>query len=152
MSTGTTPSSRRVAKFTGRLRGNPLGEPSGGRTLTWLASRVGIVAGLAVVGWFVFWALAWTCACTHPPPPPASPIEGVVVAVSSPSFGQVTSFELRLEDGSRLQFRVGTLENVTEFPPSHLAEHQVTSDPVRVSFHVEDGGSLVAYRLEDASD
>ena len=150
MSTGTTPPSRRVARFTDRLRGNPLGEPSGGRTLAWLASRVAIVAGLAVVGWSVFWAVAWTCACTPPPSYPASPVEGVVVAVSAPSLGQVTSFDVRLNDGGTLHFTVGTLENPTEFPPSHLAEHQVSSQPVRVFYRTENGVH-VAYRLEDAA-
>jgi hypothetical protein len=152
MSAGSTPPSRRVAKFTERLGGNPLGEPSGGRTLTWLVSRVGIVAGLAIVGWFVFWGLAWTCACTPRPSYPASPVEGVVVSVSSPSLGQVRSFDVRLNNGGQLHFLVGTLENATEFSPSHLAEHQVTSAPVRVFFRVGgDGYRLDAYRLEDAA-
>ena len=149
MSAETTPPSRRVAKFTERLRGNPLGEPAGGRSLAWLASRVGIVAGLAIVGWFVFWAVARTCACTPPAPPPASPVEGIVVAVSSPSLGQVTSFELRGASGLSFQFGVGTLENPTDFPLSHLAEHQATSQPVRVYFRMENGVHTV-YRLEDA--
>ena len=149
MSTGTAPPSRRVARFAERLRRNPLGEPSGGRTLAWLASRVVVVAGLAIVGWLVFWSVAWTCACTPPPAPPASPLDGIVVAVSSPSLGQVSSFELRVDTGSSFQFAIGTLENPTEFPLSHLAEHQATSQPVRVYFRTENGVHT-AYRLEDA--
>ena len=149
MSTGTEPPSRRVATFTERLRRNPLGEPSGGRTPAWIASRVAIIAGLAIIGWFMFWSVARTCACTPPPSPPASPIEGIVVAVSSPSLGQVTSFELRVDTGSTFQFDVGTLENLAEFPPGHLAEHQATSQPVRVFFRTENGVHTV-YRLEDA--
>jgi hypothetical protein len=146
----TTPPSRRVARFTDRLRGNPLGEPSGGRSLGSLASRTVIVAGLAIVGWFLFWSVARTCACTPRPSFPDSPVEGVVVSVSSPSLGQVTSFDLRLASGGTLHFFVGTLENATEFPPSHLAEHQATSQPVRVHFRTENGIHTV-YRLEDAA-
>ena len=152
MTTGTTPPSRRVARFTDRLRRNPLGEPAGGRTLGWLAPRLTIVAGLVIVGWFVFWAVARTCACTPRPSYPASPVEGIVIAVTSPSLGQVTSFDLRLDTGATLHFVVGTLENPTVFPPGHLAEHQVTSAPVRVFFTVGgDGYGLDAYRLEDAA-
>ncbi len=103
-----------------------------------------------MVGWFVFWSVARTCACTPPPQPPASPVEGIVVAVSSPRLGQVTSFELRVEHGLSFQFAVGTLENPTEFPLSHLADHQATSQPVRVYFRTENGGVHTVFRLEDA--
>jgi hypothetical protein len=48
-----------------------------------------------------------------------------------------------------LDFKLGALENATQFTPSHLAEHQATSVPVRV-FFVDQDGEHVVYRLEDA--
>jgi hypothetical protein len=43
---------------------------------------------------------------------------------------------------------MGPLENGAAFPPGHLAEHQATAEPVRVSFRLEDG-ARVAYRIDD---
>jgi hypothetical protein len=80
---------------------------------------------------------------------PDSPIVGVVTAVDSLGLNEVVSFTLRADDGRSWEFRVGTLENPTEFPPSHLSEHQATTVPVRVYFEF-DGSELVAYRIEDA--
>lgn len=86
-------------------------------------------------------------------PPPSrqleSPIEGVITNVVSAGLDQVTEFTIRTGDGTILRFLIGDLENGDEFPPGHLTEHQATSDPIRVTFHVEDG-ELVATRLEDA--
>ena len=82
-------------------------------------------------------------------PLPASPVIGIVVAVDSPSLGQVNAFALQTPDGSAFDFRMGTLENPTEFSPSHLSEHMATSTPIRVFYRLEDG-QPVAYRLEDA--
>jgi hypothetical protein len=78
-----------------------------------------------------------------------SPIEGVITNVVSAGLDQVTEFTIRTADGTILRFRIGILENGAEFPPGHLTEHQATSDPIRVTFHLEDG-ELVATRLEDA--
>lgn len=83
-------------------------------------------------------------------PLPASPVIGVVVAVDSPSLGQVNAFALQLPDGTAFDFEMGQLENPTEFTPSHLSEHMATSAPIRVFFHLVDGKAVV-YRLEDAS-
>lgn len=79
----------------------------------------------------------------------ASPVDGVVVAVNSAGLGQVRDFVLRLADSSTITFTVGPLENATEFSPSHLTEHMATSEPIRVSFRLENG-SPIAYRIEDA--
>ncbi len=153
MSTGTTPPSRRVAAFLDRRRGHRLGDPSGGRSVGWLISRLGIAAGLAflawVIGWYVLFSLS--CACTPPPSPPRSPLEGVVVSVDSAGLGDVRGFDLRTQGGATYAFTLGPLENATAFSPSHLAAHQASSEPVRVFFRVERGGSsLIVYRLEDA--
>jgi hypothetical protein len=78
-----------------------------------------------------------------------SPAEGIIVAVEATSLTDVHGFTLRTPGGGVLEFRLGTLENPTAFPPGHLAEHQATSAPVLVYFRVENGERVV-YRLEDA--
>lgn len=82
-------------------------------------------------------------------PLPSSPVIGVVVAVDSPSLGQVNGFALQTPDGSAYDFTMGPLENATEFSPSHLSEHMATSSPIRVFYRLVNG-SPVVYRLEDA--
>jgi hypothetical protein len=88
-----------------------------------------------------------------PPATPSitSPVEGVVVSVDAASIGDVRGFTLRPANSPfSFGFILGTLENPTEFPPSHLAEHQATSQPVRVYFRTANG-IHTAYRLEDAA-
>jgi hypothetical protein len=82
-------------------------------------------------------------------PLPSSPVIGIVVAVDSPSLGQVRAFALRTADGSAFDFQMGSLENATEFSPSHLAEHMASSEPIRVFYRLV-AGQPVAYRIEDA--
>jgi hypothetical protein len=87
-----------------------------------------------------------------PPAPTAdvsSPVDGVIVSVDASSLSDVRGFALRTSGGFAFDFALGTLENPTEFPPGHLAEHQATSEPVRAFFRME-GGRRVVYRLEDA--
>jgi hypothetical protein len=84
-----------------------------------------------------------------PRPMPASPIEGVVVAVDSPSLGEVRGFALRTSDGSLFDLGLGPLENATEFSPSHLGEHMASSQPILAYYRLE-AGKPVVYRLEDA--
>lgn len=109
-----------------------------------------VFAGVVAIGIFGFGPQA-TCACIPTqPPPPTSPVEGVVIAVDSASLGQVSSFVLRLADASTLRLTVGQLENATEFSPSHLSEHMASSEKVRAFFRLANGVPVV-YRLEDAS-
>jgi hypothetical protein len=77
-----------------------------------------------------------------------SPVEGVVVSVDASGLTDVRGFALRTSSGYSFEFKLGILENATEFSPSHLKEHQATSQPVRVYFRVENGRRVV-YRLED---
>ena len=84
-----------------------------------------------------------------PPPLPASPVEGVVVAVDSPALGQVRGFALRTSDGALFDLQLGQLENATDFSPSHLAEHMASSQPILAYYRLE-AGKPVVYRLEDA--
>ena len=80
-----------------------------------------------------------------------SPVEGVVLSVDSAGLGDVRGFTLRPASSPfSFTFELGALEDPTEFPPGHLAEHQATSQPVRVYFRTEDGVHI-AYRLEDAA-
>ena len=87
-----------------------------------------------------------------PPPPtgqPESPVAGVVIAVQSAGLDKVSGFTLLTSGGLQLHFTLGRLDNATDFPPGHLAEHQATLNPVLVFFRIE-GGKLVVYHLEDA--
>jgi hypothetical protein len=120
------------------------------RRAVWsIAAIVLVVVGLFVVGMLQALNL---CACSSSPAPaPASPVVGVVVAVDSSGLGRVGGFSIRVADGSTIDFELGALENPTEFPPSHLAEHMASSQPVRVFFRQEPGQRLDVYRLEDAT-
>lgn len=109
-----------------------------------------VVAAAVAIGLFGFGPTA-ACACDPTqPPPPVSPVVGVVIAVDSVSLGKVSSFVLRFADASTLTLTMGPLENPTEFSPSHLTEHMASSEPVRAFFRL-DAGIPVVYRLEDAS-
>jgi hypothetical protein len=81
-------------------------------------------------------------------PSDTASVEGVIVGVDSAGLSDVRGFTLRQMGGETLQFRLGELENPTEFPPGHLAEHQATAEPVRVWYRME-GAERFAVRLED---
>ena len=74
---------------------------------------------------------------------------GVVVAVQATSLSDVQGFSIRTADGRTVDFRVGSLENASQFPPGHLAEHKVSLVPIRVTY-VQRPDGLEAVRLEDA--
>ncbi len=78
-----------------------------------------------------------------------SPVEGVPIDIEAEGFTQVTAFTIRTDDGQSLRFVLGPLENATQFPPTHLAEHLAGSTRIVVYFRRE-GNDEVAYRLEDA--
>ena len=82
-------------------------------------------------------------------PPGTEELTGVVVAVDSAGLADVRGFVLRRPGGELVEFELRALENATEFPPGHLAEHQATAEPIRVWFRIEGDGRL-AIRLEDA--
>jgi hypothetical protein len=84
-----------------------------------------------------------------PEAPQGDQAVGVVVDVQSEGLDRVSTFTLRPSDGKLLEFSIGVLENGTEFPPGHLAEHKATSALVRVWYREQDG-VLVAFRIEDA--
>ena len=114
---------------------------------------VGAIVLVALVGLSIF-APVRLCGCSPPAPPTpdvTSPADGVVIAVDAASLTDVRAFTLRTSGGFAFEFKLGTLENATEFSPSHLKEHQATSAPIRVWFRVENG-VRVAYRLDDAPE
>ena len=75
---------------------------------------------------------------------------GVVVRVDGGGgLGDVSGFVLRQPGGALTEFSLRELQNGTEFPPGHLAEHQATAQPVTVLFRT-DGEERLALRLEDA--
>jgi hypothetical protein len=81
-----------------------------------------------------------------------SPVDGVVIAVDAASLTDVRGFTLRASNGGlAFDFKLGALENATEFSPSHLKEHLATSIPIRVWFTMVNG-DRVAYRIEDAPE
>jgi len=82
--------------------------------------------------------------------PPKDPIEGVVVHVESTGLDSVTGFTLRAIDGRTYDFVLGRLQNGSQFPPGHLAEHAATSEPILVTFEGF-GSKIIAIRLDDAN-
>ncbi len=76
-------------------------------------------------------------------------VRGVIVGIESEGLDRVRAFSLRTDDARTIEFELGTLENGAEFPPGHLAEHQATAEPVRVSY-VRTGDANVAFRIDDA--
>jgi hypothetical protein len=110
-----------------------------------------LFAGTLAVVVLVVAAAAFLGGGTAPDPeaPDGDALVGVVVDVESTGLDSVTAFTLRTDDGSLVELRIGVIENGAEFPPGHLAEHQVTAEPVRAWYREVDG-VRVAFRLEDA--
>jgi hypothetical protein len=80
--------------------------------------------------------------------PPRRTETGIVIAVDAASLTDVRGFTIRTSDGRTVAFRMGQLENGTQFPPGHLSEHMATAVPVLVTYHDENGERVVV-RLDD---
>jgi len=116
------------------------------RTRTLFAALLAaIVIGTAVA------AILLSETRTADPDAPAGTTDmtGVVVGVEGQGLGDVRGFTLRIAGGELIEFSLRAVENGTEFPPGHLAEHQATSEPIRVWFRTS-GTERLAIRLEDA--
>lgn len=118
------------------------------RLARWVGIGAIVVVGIVALSIF---AAAGSCGCSQIAPTPVvqSPVDGVVVEVDAASLTDIRGFTLRTTAGKTFDFKLGTLENATDFSPSHLKEHQATSEPIRVWFRVVNG-DRVAYRIEDA--
>ena len=108
-----------------------------------LAAIAGIVVVVAVVSWLAGGTTV------DPDAPRGEQAVGIVTSIDSGGLTDVRGFTLRTDGGRELVFRIGALENGTEFPPGHLTEHQSLASLIRVWYRTE-GGELVAFRLEDA--
>lgn len=107
-------------------------------------------AALGILAAVVLALAAAACSSGDSEPEGTTSETGLVVSVDTPSLGQVDGFELLTDDGQTLAFDTTDLEFDAAFPVSHLSEHQLLSDPVRVTYH-PDGERLVVTRLEDGS-
>jgi len=125
------------------------------------AARTGLRVGV-LLSWLSVASMLWLIAgcggasapsSTQSPRPsggaPTSPVAGVIIGVESTGLNGVHAFTLRTGTGAVLRFTLGNLDNPTQFPPGHLAEHQLTGIPVLAFFMVE-GTNLIVYHLEDA--
>ena len=111
----------------------------------WVVAALIVVTGTVVV-------ISNTAAPTPSPnaslPADTPQTVGIIVAIDAASLADVRSFTLRTTDGKQLTFGLAELQNGTQFPPGHLAEHQATAQPVHV-FYRDAAGTLQALRLED---
>jgi len=82
-------------------------------------------------------------------PPAALQASGIVLSVDSPALGRVDSFVLLTNEGEQLTFSTSELPFDAAFPVSHIAEHQMTTDPVKVTYIVA-GDRLRVVALADA--
>ncbi len=74
---------------------------------------------------------------------------GIVLNIDSPMLGRVDGFELLDADGDRLTFDTSELKFQSDFPASHLAEHQVLGERIEVTYQ-RDGERLLVTQLDDA--
>jgi hypothetical protein len=102
-----------------------------------------VILGRAHAG--IVMAMLLVSACSPGP----SQETGVVVSVDSPALGQVDGFELLTEEGTVLAFDTTELTFDPDFPASHIAEHQVLGEPIRVTYRA-DGERRVVTELDDA--
>jgi len=101
---------------------------------------VGVVVAVLAVGALLASTLAQPLRQTE---------TGVVIAVDSESLTNVKGFTIRTPDGRTVAFKLGHLENASQFAEGHLNEHMATAVPVLVTYQDVNGENVVG-RLEDA--
>ena len=77
-------------------------------------------------------------------------VEGIVTQVESASLTQVETFTVRDNDNNIIVFRIApdSTQDLEEgFVPSHLREHAVAVEQVKVFYRVEDG-EFLAIKIE----
>lgn len=110
------------------------------------SSAIALTAMLALV----LAACGGTGATPSLEPSAGSRAEGLVVDIVSSGPVDVSRFTIRTIHGTEMEFDVGTLDvSRGGFPAEHLGEHRLAAEPVAVLYR-DEGGRLVAYRLEDA--
>ena len=75
-------------------------------------------------------------------------VEGFVMNVHTKAPLGVDSFDLLTGDGRHLTFQVGALDVSDGFDAGHLVTHQITLQPVVVTYR-RDGDRLIAIKLAD---
>ena len=75
-----------------------------------------------------------------------SEVEGLVTGVEARSAVEVERFTIEDDEGNVFTF---TTEGFIGFTTSHLREHMMLAEPVRVSYR-KDGDALIAAFIEDA--
>ncbi|MFL2645257.1 MAG: hypothetical protein ACJ0KI_06315 [Dehalococcoidia bacterium] len=72
-------------------------------------------------------------------------INGKVMSVVAKSISEVDSFEVKSSAGTIYRFETN---GFIGFTPSHIKEHQITGEPVTVTF-IREGSLLVATEITD---
>lgn len=76
-------------------------------------------------------------------------VVGVVTEVTGDLSG-IESFVVLDAEGESFKFQPRTGLLVMGAPPSHLRDHVVSGEPVRVTYHENSAGELMADEVEDA--
>lgn len=76
-------------------------------------------------------------------------VVGVIVDVQADSLTKARLIQVRTPSGEVIAFDLTRLTGAALIPPGHLTEHQVTAEPVRVSYQSE-AGARFAVRVDDA--
>ncbi|MEX2247200.1 MAG: hypothetical protein WEC75_10985 [Dehalococcoidia bacterium] len=108
-----------------------------------------------VLRWFTlivaFMALPAVLGCAGDGPRDASsPLEGLLTDVRADDADRVIGVTVLADDGDTFEFEVD-LEPGASVSATHLLEHVSEGWPVRVSFHRVEGGTLLAYRIDDGA-
>ena len=78
-------------------------------------------------------------------------VEGIITNVDTTTLTQVETFTVRDNDNNTIVFRIApdaTQDIEDGFVPSHLREHALAVEQVKVFYRVEDG-EFLALRIED---
>jgi hypothetical protein len=76
-------------------------------------------------------------------------VVGVVTEVTGDLSG-IESFVVLDANGESFKFQPRTGLLVMGAPPSHLRDHVVSGEPVRVTYHENSSGELIADEVKDA--
>lgn len=110
-----------------------------------------LLVGIIVVTGGAALILGGSPTAVDPSAPPETPtVTGVIVDVKVESLTKARSIQVRTPAGEVIAFDLTRLASGGQMPPGHLAEHQVTAEPVVVSY-VDEGGTRFAIRVDDVT-